>query len=73
MWRFRLPYGTLTFSGNNVYQANVERLTVVTVAGTNFGGMFQYRLFAADGLLSTAAGTNFTTCSGCYSFSRSRR
>ena len=36
-----LPYGTLTFGGSNVYQANVERVTVVTVAGTNFGSMFQ--------------------------------
>ena len=37
-----LPSGTLTFGGGNVYQANVERVTVVTVAGTNFTNMFQY-------------------------------
>ena len=35
-----LPSGTLTFGGGNVYQANVERVTVVTVAGTNFTYMF---------------------------------
>ena len=56
-----LPYGTLTFGGGNVYQANVERVTVVTVAGTNFGNMFQncYSLQTVP-LLNTAAGTNFT-------------
>ena len=57
-----LPYGTLTFGGSNVYQANVERVTVVTVAGTNFGSMFQYCYsLQTVPLLNTAAGTNFST------------
>ena len=64
-----LPYGTLTFGGSNVYQANVERVTVVTVAGTNFGYMF-YNCFSLQQvpLLNTAAGTNFTSMfQGCSS------
>ena len=64
-----LPYGTLTFGGGNVYQANVERVTVVTVAGTNFGNMF-YNCFSLQQvpLLNTAAGTNFTNMFyNCYS------
>ena len=57
-----LPYGTLTFGGGNVYQANVERVTVVTVAGTNFGNMFQncYSLQSVP-LFNTANGTNFAS------------
>ena len=37
-----LPSGTLTFGGPNVYQSNVERVTIVGVANTNFTAMFQY-------------------------------
>ena len=64
-----LPYGTLTFGGSTVYQANVERVTVVTVAGTNFGSMFQncYSLQQVPAL-NTANGTNFTSMfQGCSS------
>ena len=64
-----LPYGTLTFGGSNVYQANVERVTVVTVAGTNFTSMFQNcSSLQTVPLLNTAAGTNFGSMfQGCPS------
>ena len=64
-----LPYGTLTFGGGNVYQANVERVTVVTVAGTNFGNMFQYCYsLQSVPLLNTTNGTNFASMfQNCYS------
>ena len=64
-----LPYGTLTFGGGNVYQANVERVTVVTVAGTNFGSMFQNcSSLQSVPLLNTTNGTNFASMfQNCYS------
>ena len=64
-----LPSGTLTFGGWNVYQSNVERVTIVGVANTSFAAMFQfcYSLQQVPAL-NTAAGTNFTNMFyGCYS------
>ena len=56
-----LPSGTLTFGGWNVYQSNVERVTIVGVANTNFTAMFQYCYsLQSVPLLNTTNGTNFT-------------
>ena len=67
-----LPSGTLTFGGPNVYQSNVERVTIVGVANTSFAAMFQfcYSLQSVP-LFNTANGTNFAsmfqTCSSLQS------
>ena len=64
-----LPSGTLTFGGPNVYQSNVERVTIVGVANTSFAAMFQfcYSLQSVP-LFNTTNGTNFTNMFyGCYS------
>ena len=55
-----LPSGTLTFGGGNVYQSNVERVTIVGVANTSFAAMFAscYSLQSVP-LLNTTNGTNF--------------
>ena len=56
-----LPSGTLTFGGVNVYQSNVERVTIVGVANTNFTAMFQYcSSLQSVPLFNTANGTSFT-------------
>ena len=64
-----LPSGTLTFGGPNVYQSNVERVTIVGVANTNFTSMFQYcPSLQSVPLFNTANGTNFTSMfQYCYS------
>ena len=64
-----LPSGTLTFGGPNVYQSNVERVTIVGVANTSFAAMFQfcYSLQSVP-LFNTTNGTNFTSMFyNCYS------
>ena len=64
-----LPSGTLTFGGPNVYQSNVERVTIVGVANTSFAAMFQfcYSLQSVP-LFNTTNGTNFTNMFyNCYS------
>ena len=64
-----LPSGTLTFGGWNVYQSNVERVTIVGVANTNFTAMFQYcSSLQSVPLFNTANGTGFANMfNGCPS------